>query len=243
MTGRYIASCEGDDCWIDENKLQKQVDFLEAHPEFIGVYANIKIVDENGNATPFFMYPHKPAHEVSFEDYQARGYRPIGQTASVMFRNYYTDWSQEQWKQHLQQCSIHKGNGDVLRSFDLMAMGRVYFMEDVFALHRRVMNQGDSWTARTKGKNMLAFYYYDKKSLMEYARKVYSMDLLKHSASKNNLFIWVSHAVKQARKSRSKEDAKIAMDLVQDYIRTYGIMLYMKKTLGSMYRDLKARFA
>ena len=45
--GKYIAICEGDDYWIDENKLQKQVDFLEQNHDYGLVFTNSKRIINN----------------------------------------------------------------------------------------------------------------------------------------------------------------------------------------------------
>lgn len=42
--GKYIAFCEGDDYWIDENKLQMQVDFLEKNPDYGLCYTNFNML-------------------------------------------------------------------------------------------------------------------------------------------------------------------------------------------------------
>lgn len=44
----YEAMCEGDDYWIDENKLQNQVDVLDSNPEVILVHTGFKNVNEKG---------------------------------------------------------------------------------------------------------------------------------------------------------------------------------------------------
>lgn len=43
--GKYIAYLEGDDFWIDTQKLQKQVDILELQPEVVLVHTNCKLWD------------------------------------------------------------------------------------------------------------------------------------------------------------------------------------------------------
>ncbi len=56
IRGRYVAMCEGDDYWTDVQKLQKQYDAMEAHPECTMCLHRVQGVNEdetpNGKAFP-----------------------------------------------------------------------------------------------------------------------------------------------------------------------------------------------
>ncbi|WAC01872.1 glycosyltransferase [Lacinutrix neustonica] len=54
--GKYIALCEGDDYWVDPLKLQKQVDFLEANPEYTVSWTNFEILKREGLSKNDFTY-------------------------------------------------------------------------------------------------------------------------------------------------------------------------------------------
>ena len=44
--GKYIAFCEADDYWVDPLKLQKQVNFMESHPDYSVCVHGCRLYDE-----------------------------------------------------------------------------------------------------------------------------------------------------------------------------------------------------
>lgn len=56
-TGRYIATCDGDDFWCDPHKLQRQYDAMEADPSAAWCVHYVQWVTEDGVAEDGRTYP------------------------------------------------------------------------------------------------------------------------------------------------------------------------------------------
>ncbi len=82
-TGQYFAYCDGDDYWIDENKLQDQVDFLEANSEYILCAGRSGYLDYHGNITYRDERPDQSRFDFTVEDYLLK---MSFETATILFR-------------------------------------------------------------------------------------------------------------------------------------------------------------
>lgn len=124
--GKYIALCEGDDYWCDADKLQKQVDYLESHPECGMVYAQVHHYNQKNKS---FGITWGGAAETTFDCLLSDNCIP---TPTVLFRRellerYIADIDPEKqgWKM-----------GDFPMWLYFSQHSRIHFMAEVMAVYR-----------------------------------------------------------------------------------------------------------
>jgi len=133
-TAKYVAMLDGDDYWTDPYKLQKQVDFLENHPDCSICFHDVMMFYEDRSQEPRkFCRPGQK--EIStIEDLLAGNFI---QTCSVMFRNHLfgelPDWF---YSAIMGDWILHILNGQY---------GKIGYLNEVMAAYR--VHQGGFWTS------------------------------------------------------------------------------------------------
>lgn len=189
LTGKYIAVCEGDDYWTDPLKLQKQVDFLEQHNDFVMCFHGHRIVTENEDVT----------REVGINrDIAVYEWKDILNkhvaTLSVLFRNCIPSTHGD---------FGHATYGDIFLFAVLSKYGKIAelgFIGGNYRKHAAGMYSGRSLANKYKGtiqtrkfmKRSPLFNAEQKKAIdkrMWREKKIYAKNLIKHGEYANSIKI------------------------------------------------------
>lgn len=131
VTGaKYVAMCEGDDYWIDPLKLQKQVEFLDSHPDYSMCF---------GNAVEH--WESMKCEDKCFSNVEDRDYSRIEilqnwtiPTASVLYRRIIN-----QDKKRI--LLLNTGNiiaSDIVLFLTCFKYGKIKGFSDFFSVYRRL---------------------------------------------------------------------------------------------------------
>lgn len=131
--GKYIALCEGDDYWTDPYKLQKQVDFLESHPDYVmcSHRFNQYIQDKN------LLEEEK---DLTFQgvDYDLKNLicgQWLTQTLSVVYRCEALN---------LESFALYGISYDIILFYALLKNGKGYCFPDIMGVYR--VHKGGIWS-------------------------------------------------------------------------------------------------
>lgn len=129
--GKYVAICEGDDYWPDLDKLQKQFDFLESHPEHSGVAGVTHFFDDDDRVTREPM----PAPDYAGKDAGEWEYLNVP-SANIASNTLMMRSSVVHNPSFLRANEESPRVGDILLMLKTFEDGKLYVMPDIFQFHR-----------------------------------------------------------------------------------------------------------
>lgn len=141
LSGKYIATLEGDDFWTDENKLQTQIDFLETHPEYSLCFTDSDVIKDTTRVIP---YVHRDINSIKEYLNNGKGLLDIP-TATLVFRNIYREDPAV-----LRYFTKNKLIGDRIVHTLLLQYGKFKYLPIKSATYRFITKKGNSFSSMSE---------------------------------------------------------------------------------------------
>jgi len=149
--GKYYGGAEGDDYWTDPYKLQKQVDFLETHPEYVFTFHDAVILNQKTGEKRIRIGVRQIDTTVDLKSLIIQKNIP---TASIVFRNILDYTSLPDWISRI-------SNGDYGLCVLLAEKGPGKYLPEAMSVYR--VHEGGIWSGNGFeyiNKSNLDFYKY-----------------------------------------------------------------------------------
>lgn len=170
VRGKYLASCEGDDYWCDENKLQLQFEIMEENPNCHLCVHKVQAITESGKKTINTIPNYKIVEGImSANEYLPHVLNEYAFQTSSYFRR--TD-DVRLYINHKPDFAKAADVGDEPSLLYYGSLGETYYINHTMSCYR--MQSNGSWSERVSKNNDLKIKHFDSMIRMYELFNIYS---------------------------------------------------------------------